>query len=85
VRFVRCGTDRPEVSYAIGRWVGGAVVRNRVRRRLRAAVVRHEDALVTGGHYLLSADATAATLPFAELEASVGALLARAADDGSRA
>ena len=32
------GGDRVRVAYAIGRPVGPAVVRNRVRRRLRAAV-----------------------------------------------
>ena len=35
------GSDPPRVAYAVGRGVGGAVVRNRVRRRLRAATRAH--------------------------------------------
>src|SRR6516165_4522665 len=34
-------TDGPRVAYAVARHVGGAVARNRVRRRLRAAVRAH--------------------------------------------
>ena len=34
-------SEPPRVAYAVGRGVGGAVVRNRVRRRLRAATRAH--------------------------------------------
>jgi ribonuclease P protein component len=54
------------------------VVRNRVRRRLRAAVARHEDLLVTGGYYLFSAAVAAEQLPFTELDGAVARLLGRA-------
>ena len=47
VAFLPGGTD-VRVAYAIGRRVGPAVVRNRVRRRLRAAV-RELDRTTPGG------------------------------------
>ena len=37
-------SEPPRVAYSVGRRVGGAVVRNRVRRRLRAATRVHADA-----------------------------------------
>ena len=38
VIFVEDGGDRIRVGYAVGRRLGGAVERNRLRRRMRAAV-----------------------------------------------
>jgi len=38
----------PSVGYAIGKRVGGAVVRNRIRRRIRAAVVGATTPLTSG-------------------------------------
>ncbi len=58
------------MGYAIGRTLGTAVVRNRVKRRLRAAVATANMPL-TSGFYVISADATAATVPFASLVASL--------------
>lgn len=46
--------DPPRVAYAIPRAIGGAVERNRIRRRLRAVVRDLEPELVPGGAYLLS-------------------------------
>lgn len=60
----------PRVAYAIGRRVGSAVDRNRVRRRLRAAVAA-ESAQVVPGAYLISASPAAATLPFPSLRTAV--------------
>src|SRR4051795_13680393 len=48
------GTEPPRVAYAIGSRVGGAVVRNRVRRRLRAATHSHAHELDPGHAYLVS-------------------------------
>lgn len=56
------------VSYAIGRRVGPAVVRNRVRRRLRALVAA---APLAPGRYLVSATALAATADAQELRQSL--------------
>jgi ribonuclease P protein component len=65
----------PRVAYAVGKRVGPAVVRNRVRRRLRAATLAHRSELRPGGAYLFGASPGAASAPFAEIEAAVGQLL----------
>lgn len=59
------------MAFAIGRQVGGAVVRNRLRRRLRA-VLRSLD--LAPGAYLVGvsvADPSADSLSFAQLSALV--------------
>lgn len=64
----------PRVAYAIGRKTSGAVVRNRLRRRLRAVAAELADDAVTPlprGAYLLVAGAEAANLPFADLRDAV--------------
>jgi ribonuclease P protein component len=66
------------VAYAVGRAVGGAVVRNRLRRRLRAAVF--ELGPLRPGAYLVGAAPEAASLPFGELKAMVSGAL----DDAGR-
>ena len=68
----------PRVAYAVGRRVGPAVVRNRVRRRLRAALLARRADLQPGGAYLFGAGPAAATAPFAELDAAMAHLLAGA-------
>jgi ribonuclease P protein component len=65
----------PRVAYAVGGGVG-AVVRNRVRRRLRAAVARAEAQLDVGGAYLVSARPEALTMPFDDLVDTLAALFA---------
>jgi ribonuclease P protein component len=52
------------VAFAIGRRVGGAVVRNRLRRRLRELA---RASSLPGGAWLVSAAPGAATASFAEL------------------
>ena len=64
----------PVVGYAIGRRHGGAVVRNRLRRRLREAV-RAAATDLEPGAYLVRATPPAATLGFEELCRSVRAAL----------
>jgi ribonuclease P protein component len=60
----RGGSDVPAVAFAIGRHVGSAVERNRVRRRLRAILA---EVAVPPGTYLVSASAAAGTLSHQEL------------------
>ena len=69
----------PCVAYAVGRRAGGAVVRNRARRRLRAAVARAE---LVPGSYLVSAGAAAATVPFDQLCAHVRSAMTAASSSG---
>ena len=62
--------EPPRVAYAIGKQVGGATVRNRVRRRLRAIVRDHELPLGPGA-WLIGAAPEVAKLSYGELKAAV--------------
>ncbi len=79
------GINSARVAYAINRKVGNAVTRNRVRRRLRAALSELErsnpNALLSGS-YLFSADAIVTKLPFAEVRGLVDSVLQRAGARG---
>ena len=46
-------SEPPRVAYAVGRRAGGAVARNKVRRRLRAATRAHARELEPGCAYLV--------------------------------
>jgi ribonuclease P protein component len=64
------------IAWAIPRRVGTAVVRNRVRRRLRAAVAEeHRAAPLPAGAYVFHVDPPAAELSFSALSATVRDLL----------
>jgi ribonuclease P protein component len=77
VTFVAGDTDGvPRVAYAVGRRVGGAVVRNRLRRRLRAAVAGAGS--IPPGAYLVSAGREAVDLPYEDLKAHVRAAMTSA-------
>jgi ribonuclease P protein component len=54
----------PRVAYAVGRAVGSAVARNRVRRRLRSIVA---GLTLVPGAYLVGVQPTAAAMGFVEL------------------
>ena len=71
------------VAYAVPRAVGGAVERNRLRRRLRAAVRDLEPELVPGGAYLLSAGPALMTTTATELRDALRTVL-RAVGEGVR-
>jgi ribonuclease P protein component len=68
-------TDPPQVAFSVGRAVGGAVVRNRVRRQLRAALREHAELLRPGTGYLVRAGAGTSRASYAELSGTVRALL----------
>jgi ribonuclease P protein component len=70
----------PRVAYSVGKRVGPSVTRNRVRRRLRAAVASHRAWLEPGWAYLLGASPAAATASYEELFAAVGEMLAASSD-----
>ena len=63
--------EPPRVAFAIGRKVGGAVVRNRLRRRLRH-LVREVVPAPGPGAWLISVGPGAAVLPYDQLGAALG-------------
>jgi ribonuclease P protein component len=71
----------PLVSYAIGKRCGNAVQRNRLRRRLRAAV---DQTRLAPGSYLVIAQPPAVTLGFRDLASTVGSAMSSAATKGNR-
>lgn len=83
------GLDHARVGFAVPRSVGGAVVRNRVRRRLRAAVGPLLPGLA-GLDLVVAVAPAAAAMPFAELDATLRRCLeitvprARAAEENGR-
>jgi ribonuclease P protein component len=62
----------PQVAFAIGRAVGSAVSRNRLRRRLRVVLAGCD---VPPGLYLVGARVPACEQTFAELDATVCSLI----------
>jgi ribonuclease P protein component len=70
----------PRVAYAVGKRVGGAVKRNHLRRRLRAAVA--EVAVeVRPGAYLVAAGPEAGGIGFEELKRTVAAAMTSASEE----
>ena len=66
--------EPPRVAYTIGRRVGPAVVRNRLRRRLRM-LIRQAAADLRPGAYLVGASPEAAHLTYAQLEGLVSRII----------
>jgi ribonuclease P protein component len=79
--------DLPEVGYAIGRRVGNAVVRNRLRRRLRAIVSEQAPNLPVGA-YMVVVGPGGPGLRYDELKVAMSQAVERAtrerAGQGSR-
>jgi len=72
------------VGFTVSKKIGTAVERNRVRRRLRAAVGAAEArGLLGSGAYLVGAGREVLTMPVAELETAVLAALADAREAGA--
>ena len=68
VTSVPAVSGQPAVAFAIGRAVGGAVERNRLRRRMRAVLAELD---LAPGTYLVSAGPAATRLSPAELRAQL--------------
>jgi ribonuclease P protein component len=68
------GTEGVCAAYAVGRATGSAVTRNRVRRRLRAAIAELAPA---SGTYLVGAGPKAVDLPYQQLRDQLGAAIAQ--------
>lgn len=62
----------PRVGYTVTKKVGNAVVRNRIRRRLKEAVRTHgADDMVPGNDYVIVGRDDALAAPFALLKAEL--------------
>lgn len=71
--LVRAGVAEPaRVGFAVSRAVGPAVVRNRVKRRLRHLAVPYVQSLPEGSLLVLRANPPAATASQADLAAELG-------------
>lgn len=74
--FVRPnGTDRSRFGSSVKRQLGTAVVRNRIRRRIREIVRLHRAEIPSGWDAVVHPRATVATAKFAALEAELVQLL----------
>jgi ribonuclease P protein component len=72
--------EPPRVAFAVGRPVGGAVTRNQVRRRLRAALREHAPGLQPGAGYLVRATHGAGQASYADLSRALRAILDELSD-----
>ncbi|TIC88993.1 ribonuclease P protein component [Nocardioides sp. GY 10113] len=71
------GTSVPRVGFVVSKAVGGAVVRTRVKRRLRHAVAAQLAALPPASVLVVRATPAAASASFAELDRDLRHCLAR--------
>lgn len=72
-------TGKPSrVGFVVSKGVGGAVVRNRVKRRLRAHMAARVGGIPAGTDLVIRANPAAAAADFAELGAALDLGLARA-------
>jgi ribonuclease P protein component len=67
------------VGYAIGRNVGGAVLRNRVRRQLRS-LLEAKSSQMPAGWYLVGVQPRVGTMSWTDLGVTVDQLLAKVAN-----
>jgi len=69
------GLERSRFGMSIGRALGGAVVRNRVRRRLREILRQHRQEISSGWDIVLHPRASVATAEFRALSEELLGLL----------
>jgi ribonuclease P protein component len=67
----------PRVGFVVSKSVGGAVVRNRVKRRLRALMAARLVRVPQGYDVVVRANPAAANVSYAELGADLDRLLAQ--------
>ena len=66
----------PRIGFAVGKVLGGAVARNRIRRRMRAAVSRHLGMLSRPVDLVLHPRKSVLDLEFVKLNAEIQQLFA---------
>jgi ribonuclease P protein component len=82
LRSLRTGGPETRVGLSTPRSLGGAVQRNRVRRRLRELVRERRGSIGTGWDLLLIARPEAVAASHAELREALGSLLERSGIGG---
>lgn len=75
---------RPRVGLTVGKVIGKAHERNRIKRRMREALRRHADMLPAGCDLILHPRRTVLTLEFAKLEGEVVRILRQATAEAGR-
>lgn len=73
----RTGDTESRIGFAVGRAAGNAVIRNRLRRRVREAVRLHKSQLQPGWWIVLNPRRAALDAGFDELEREVERLFTR--------
>ncbi len=84
VHVALTGNAERIAGFAVSKAVGGAVVRNRVKRRLRAIMAARLDALPEGAAIVVRALPPAADATFSSLEADVDGALRHAMSKAAR-
>jgi ribonuclease P protein component len=75
----------PRVGLTVGKVIGKAHERNRIKRRVREALRRHVDLMPVGFDLILHPRRSVLTVEFSQLEAEIVRILQQAAADASRA
>ena len=75
--YQRPGETQSRIGFAVGRAAGNAVIRNRLRRRVREAVRLHRSQLLPGWWIVLNPRRAALDAGFDELEREVERLFTR--------
>ena len=75
----------PRVGLTVGKVLGKATERNRIKRRMREALRRHIDLLPSGADIILHPRRLVLTLEFTKLEAEVVRILTQAGKEAGRA
>jgi ribonuclease P protein component len=74
----RTAVEPPRIGFVVGRRIGGAVVRNRLRRRLRHLVADRLEGLPAGSRTVVRALPGAERLSYRDLGRELDAVLGRA-------
>ena len=77
-------TESPRIGITIPKAIGNAVVRNRIKRRLRALIARHITVLTLPIDVVLHPRRTAAEIEFSTLDADLAQIFARIQKDFSQ-
>ena len=72
----RAGGPGPRIGFAVGKVLGGAVERNRIRRRMRAVVRKHMAKLTRPVDIVLHPRRSVSELEFVKLDAEIQQLFA---------